>query len=492
MRTASMKRLLTSPIIAVVAGLALRLFFVFRFPAATGDTIVYEQLAENWLRRGVYGMFVAGRLLPVDIRMPGYPAYLAIVYWISGHTGAAARTLVMLGQVAVDLGTAALVVSLAARLLPDAIEERLNARKKAVWLAFTCPVVANYAAVPLTEVFATLLTVAALLFFVLQSQSAGDAETSVAGAAENKSPLGARFSPRILGAAGALLAGIGTLFRPETPLLLVLPCAVLGYRLLPKRQATRWVSSVGLMTVACVVPLLPWMIRNAVRLHEFQPLAPRYAQLPGELVTRGFIAWEKTWLWRFRDVYLASWKLDDEPIAITDIPASAFDTPEEKMRVAAVLTEYNENTTFTAEQDAVFAALARERTARHPLRTYLQIPFARAASMWFTPRIELLPFSGRVFPIARSYSEDPKDFCVTAVFFFLNVFYILLAGWGAIHLWRSSRAARSAVLLLVGYVLVRTAFLTTVETPEPRYVIECFPVLLALAAHAGSLRIKRA
>jgi hypothetical protein len=30
--------------------------------------------------------------------------------------------------------------------------------------------------------------------------------------------------------------------------------------------------------------------------------------------------------------------------------------------------------------------------------------------------------------------------------------------------------------------VMRTAFLTTIETPEPRYVLVCFPIVLALAA----------
>ena len=41
---------------------------------------------------------------------------------------------------------------------------------------------------------------------------------------------------------------------------------------------------------------------------------------------------------------------------------------------------------------------------------------------------------------------------------------------------------RTAVMLLVVFMVVRTAFLTQVETPEPRYVLECFPALLALGA----------
>lgn len=484
MRTVSMKRSIPFSIIAVAAGIALRLFFVIRFPAAAGDTVVYEQLAENWLKHGVFGMFVAGQLIPVDIRMPGYPAYLTIVYWLSGHTGAAARIWVMLGQVVVDLAAVALAVQLAVLLLPKALGERRLIQSKAMWFALTCPFLANYTAVPLTEVFATFFTSAALLFFVLQLISAGEARSQFAAATESAGSLRSRFSCEFLGVCAALLAGIGTLFRPETPLLLVVPCVLLGFQLLPKRQALRWILSVTLMGTGCLAPLLPWAIRNAVTLHEFQILAPRYAQLPGEIVTHGFIAWEKTWLWRFRDVYLVSWKLNDEAIRISDIPASACDTPEERARVEATLTEYNETTTITAEQDAVFGALARERTARHPLRTYLQVPLARAAAMWLTPRIELLPFSGRVFPIAQSYAEDPADFSVTTGFFFLNIAYLSLAAWGTIRLWRSSRDVRPAVLLLLGYVFLRTVFFVTVETPEPRYLIECFPVLIALAAHA--------
>jgi hypothetical protein len=48
-------------------------------------------------------------------------------------------------------------------------------------------------------------------------------------------------------------------------------------------------------------------------------------------------------------------------------------------------------------------------------------------------------------------------------------------------LWRENSALGLAVALLFGYILLRTAFLTTLETPEPRYVLECFPAVLALA-----------
>jgi hypothetical protein len=158
--------------------------------------------------------------------------------------------------------------------------------------------------------------------------------------------------------------------------------------------------------------------------------------------------------------------------------------------VGALLEQYNNDVTISAEEDAAFGQLARERTARHPFRTYMWLPVARAFTMWFTPRIELLPFSAQVFPMRAAWHEDPIDFSVSVGFFVLNIVYVVLAIWGSARLWRESPALSPAIALLVGYVLLRTAFLTTLETPEPRYVLECFPAVLALAgqAFAGSVK----
>ncbi|HYA96557.1 MAG TPA: hypothetical protein VEH49_00570 [Methylomirabilota bacterium] len=480
MRTSSMKRIFSTAVLPMGVGAALRLLFVLRFPAATGDTLIYEQLAENWLRHGVYGLIVAGKVTPVDMRLPGYSGYLAVVYWVSGHTAAAARIWVMLGQAAVDLGTAALAARMVGFLLPESRERNLF-QTTAFWLACTCPFVANYAAVPLTEVFATFFTAATLCCFVLHLRRA-EAPDLRTGA--NPVPLRAGGEGFVI--LGGLCAGIGTLFRPETPLLLLAAGPALAFCYRRAGLTRRLILSLVAAGISCAAPLLPWTARNAVTLHEFQPLAPRYAELPGEVATRGFIAWEKTWLWRLRDVYLVSWKMNSEAIDISDIPASAFDTDDERERVTTLLDDYNDTTELTAEQDEQFAKLARERTARHPFRTYLAVPLARAATMWFAPRLELLPYSGKLLPVGERISDDPTDFAVTLGFSILNILYLALAAWGAVRLWRMDRAAQPGVLLLAGYVLLRTAFFTTVETPEPRYMLECFPALLALAAYAFS------
>jgi len=242
------------------------------------------------------------------------------------------------------------------------------------------------------------------------------------------------------------------------------------------------------MALGCLTILSPWAIRNKVTLGEPQLLAPKNSNLPGELVPYGFMAWENTWLYRVRDCYLVPWRLNEESIFVEDIPARAFDTPEEKERVAMILEQYNTDLTLTSEEDAAFAQLARERTARHPLRTYLWLPAARALTIWFTPRIELLPVSGNVFPLAQMRVDDPVDQELTSLFFALNLFYVGLGVWGATRLWRLNPAARPAVAFLALFIVLRTAFLTTLETPEPRYVLVCFPALIALGAQAVSRR----
>jgi len=56
-----MKRVFSSPILPLVTGAALRLFFVLKFPAGAGDTVIYDQLATNWLKHAKYAMDIAGQ-----------------------------------------------------------------------------------------------------------------------------------------------------------------------------------------------------------------------------------------------------------------------------------------------------------------------------------------------------------------------------------------------------------------------------------------------
>ena len=235
--------------------------------------------------------------------------------------------------------------------------------------------------------------------------------------------------------------------------------------------ATLWI------VVGLVVPLAPWAARNAVSLGRVQFLAPRYAETYGDVLPTGFYAWTKTWMYRFRDAYLFTWKLPAQQIELKDLPTYATDSSQERSRVASLLDRYNRIPGMTRSLDLEFADLARERSWRHPIRTYLWIPLERAAAMWFTPRITLLPYSGRLWPSGKSWRSNPIDFEVTLGFAVLNILYIGMAIASAWIWW-----GNPGILLIAAFILIRTAFLTQLQTCEPRYVLVCFPALLAVGA----------
>src|SRR4029077_8926613 len=104
---------------ALLAGLGLRLFFILHFPFYSGDTAYYEELARNWLYHGIYGFYSHGQLLPSDLRVPGYPAFLAAIYFFAG-TG---RQALMLAQTFLALATCGRAAAIAFRLAAGATDQ---------------------------------------------------------------------------------------------------------------------------------------------------------------------------------------------------------------------------------------------------------------------------------------------------------------------------------------------------------------------------------
>ncbi len=130
----------------------------------------------------------------------------------------------------------------------------------------------------------------------------------------------------------------------------------------------------------------------------------------------------------------------------------------------------------------------------HPSRTYVAVPFQRALTIWFTLHYRnFYPSTGNSGRSAISCERLNAAFITTAGFAVLGYVYVALALGGIWIAWRVRESAPGkpnlnelpnlwGVALLVAYPIVRTAFLTTVEAPEPRYVVSCYPALLALAA----------
>jgi len=451
---------------ALLVGLVLRLFVIWQFPFAAGDTPYYEELARNWLHDGVYGIFANGHFYPSEVRMPGYPGFLAAIYSLAGS----GRRAVFVTQALIDLATCLLTVGIAARLsilVSDPVRTRVTVA--ALWLAVLCPFTANYAAVPLTEVPTIFLTTLAILIFLLASAYQFDL-------IRERSDLFHSVRSWFL---GGLVVGLGTLFRPETPLLAATVLSVYWLRWWRSVYWKKLTLATLCVTIGVLVPLVPWAARNAHTFGRVEFLAPRYAQALGDDVPAGFYAWTQTWMFRSRDAYLSSWKLPTEPISIHDLPTYAFDSTEEHDQVTALLKQYNREHRMTPQLNIAFAKLAAERTNRNPLRSYVWIPVARTAAMWFTPRTAILPYSGLLWPRSDGWHQGPIGFAITVGLTLLNFLYAILALLGLLH-WRQC----PEIALIVAFIVVRTAFLTQLQTCEPRYTLVCIPALLALGAQA--------
>jgi 4-amino-4-deoxy-L-arabinose transferase-like glycosyltransferase len=418
---------------------------------------------------------VRGELMPVDMRMPGYPAFLAVVYWIVGRT----RNAVMLVQAAIDLITCVLAALISASIVPRwaSADKKSRVATIAVWIAVLCPFTASYTAAVLTETLASFFTTLTLLVLVRAvTNSALDPASGRSADTLDRKTVTTTFRAFLL---AGMIAGLGALVRPETPLVLAAAGVVISVRW---RHLADWpkVALAALsMAVGLLAVLTPWATRNARTMGRIEFLAPRYAESAGDYMPCGLYAWTRTWMVRYRDAYSVTWAVGNKAIEIDALPGGAFDSDAERARVRSLLASYNGDLRMTPSLDRQFGALARERSAAHPLRTFVWVPVARAFVMWFTPRVDVLRYSGKLWPPGEQWSAKPVEFCVTLIFGLLNFVYVGLALVGA---WRYRR--NPGVALVVSYLLFRTGLLTQLPTVEPRYVVICFPVVIALDALA--------
>jgi hypothetical protein len=137
---------------------------------------------------------------------------------------------------------------------------------------------------------------------------------------------------------------------------------------------------------------------------------------------------------------------------------------------------------MTPDIDAGFMEIARQRIARHPFRFYIIMPLRRAASLWFDTHSQYYPFQGELLPL-KDLDHDTRQHLWLPLFAALTWMYTLLAALGAWVMWRGGDS-RAWLLMFALLLLPRIAFLSTLENPEPRYVVELFTFLMAAASLA--------
>ena len=346
---------------------------------------------------------------------------------------------------------------------PDASD---RAAKIAFALAALCPFTANYTVAPLAETLSIFFAVAAL-------------DASVAGFIALDA---GRTAWKAWIVCGATLAA-GILLRPDGGILLMAIGLYLLWRMCRRREERRRLFWVGALLLAIAfAPLAPWTARNWRVFQELQPLAPRYANDPGEFVANGFNRWMRTWIVDYVSTEEVYWHVDGDPVDLNSLPSRACDTPQECAETRAIFEDYNKSLYVGPELDVRFGQLAGERIARGPVRQYLWLPILRIADMWLRPRTEMLPLDSHWW----AFADDPHDATIATAWGAINLLLIAAALMGVV---RGPRPRYLGLMLL--FLALRSAFLGTLENPEPRYTLECYPVVVVFAAAWTSRWVRR-
>lgn len=429
-----------------LAALVVRLLFYFLFPHVTGDSLIYGDIAKNWMDHGIFGLTHAEGVRPTWIRLPGYPAFLVLCFKLFGREHYHA---VLLVQVVIDIAGCFVIADLTRRTISA------RAARWAFAVAALCPFTANYTVAPLAETLSIFFTAIAL-------------DAAVAGFMQITD--GDSFWRAWVLCGLAVAAGIQ--LRPDGGILL----AAIGLYLLWRmwqdaghRGRLFWAGT--LVLIISIAPLLPWTMRNWRQFHQFEPLAPRYASDPDEFVPTGFDRWVRTWIVDYTSTEDVYWQVPGSDVDTSLLPSRAFDSEEERLQTQAIFDDYAQSHFVGPELNARFDQLGRERIQRHPLRYYVWLPALRIADMWLRPRTEMLPLNSRWW----EYADDTQDCILATLWGALNLLFVVGAVMGLI---RGPRPLYLGMMLF--FVLLRSAFLGTMENPEPRYTLECYPIVFLL------------
>ncbi|MEO6922856.1 MAG: glycosyltransferase family 39 protein, partial [Bryocella sp.] len=400
MRAMSAQRKRWAEVALLTAGLLLRWYFVWHRPGTFGDAQLYGELARNLLQHHVYGLVDAGQLHPTLIRLPGYPVFLAACFAVFGVGNFLAALWV---QVAVDLVGWWWLSRLVRRMFGE------RAGWAALALGTLCPFVANYTAVALTETLVLFTTVVALV---------GLERWMASGGGWN----------RWLWVTGAALV-YSVMLRPDQGLLGVAVVGAMAWTAWRQRR----VGPVLTLCMVMVLPFLLWGGRNARELHRFEPLAPRWANDPGESVPYGFNKWYRTWAIDFKASDDFYWNWDGDGVRMRDLPARAIDNEaqrQETQRIFALYAKGGNNSTPAVEE--AFLKLANERVKANPLRYYVYVPTLKVVNMFLRPRTELL----RLPMDWWNFRAHPKGSWIALGWALWSAAYLALAWVGARRWWR--------------------------------------------------------
>jgi len=450
--------------VSIVAFVA-RLPFILFFPATGGDADIYTTVADNILRGCGVSLSdpASGACVPHfgGNQGPGYPFFMAAVWYVSHHTDLAVR-LVQAAVLAGAIGFAG-----------HAFARWRDSHAGGVALGLVLALSPLQLAWPRYLQTETLSLAAVICFFAVIMLSIRDGRLHIL-------------------ATGFVIA-LGTLIRLDL-ITLAVPVAVVAFALHGPRSALARGAAVALILA---LPWVVWTVRNvAVGLPRFYPTPMTVPE--GKRPPVGYAGWVRTWLLYEYERPGALWGPNRFNYDGIYIPDHAYASTAEKERVAELLKRLraHEDQPVPKEIDDAFARLAQERRAQQPLQYYVVNPAIRSVQLWSNPFSSFgwpneMPSSalsdaerlavarggmGGKLALARRFPLHALTKALTGAYRFA-----LLAAFLAGCLFAAFRlrdgGLRRLTLTAFSFVAARTLLFAFIGNVETRYTVQAVPAM---------------
>lgn len=431
-------------LLASVAGaVTLRFAIVEGYHVGAVDGQQYIQLADTVVARQVFAFGLDAP--PTFTRLPGYPLFLAYVVRVTGLHYDRQVLRACQANSLLDVASALLVFLMLRRRAGP------WAALVGFWLVALCPLLIILASHALSETLSTFLMTLEL-FLALQ-------------AGQSRRPL-------VHAALCGLVAGLAQLVRADA--ITIAPAVALALWLAASTRRDRlrlWATAAAV----AIVVFLPWPIRNLRQFgHPYVASWQWRTVTGGRPIPVGPVAWAKTWAHGgFQESGVDPAFTFEKPLLSLGFSfvAHMCDTRAECEQVRKLYADKDAANAITPEIDERFFALARERAARAPFRTYVTLPAQR-----FLYMLQSLPKAE--FTMKAPLIGLPK---YRAEVRYLDGTAYALAALGALLLLLRDRRL-AAILLLAFWV---RALLLPYVVPlnlTQRHLMQVFPLLLMMAA----------
>ena len=332
-------------LIVIIIAISIRVIVVLPEVKVEGtgdDALRYDPIAQNLIEGNGFSKATQPPYVPDDFEQPGYPYFVAAIYWLtSGNVNA-----VVAVQLLLELATLFLVVRIS-RIL--GLSYRVQMFALAIGLA--CPFLPMFSGQILTEVLTTFVITLTCYLLIKTSTKQNLANLVYTG----------------------LACGCSILVRADLIISVIFMIMVAGF-ICWNHHRMQGVYGIMICTLLCLIVLTPWAVRNYMCFSKI-----RFLGRSSEQTNSGYAKWLSTWSVDYYDHEKYWWKVL-KPCSQYGFPSNIFSN-DEKQKAEHALRIAREQGTFDGQPSKEFATLACEARRKRPWKTYF-VPVRRIFHAW--------------------------------------------------------------------------------------------------------------